>query len=648
MTSIRTVTIGTAGHVDHGKSSLVRALTGTDPDRLKEEQERGITIDLGFAHLARPGGLVLSFVDVPGHERFVRNMVAGAAGIDVVLLVVAADESVMPQTREHLDICRLLGAATGVVALTKSDLADADTLGLVRLEVQDLVRGTFLEGAPIVDCSATTRAGLDDLAAELSACAARAPARAARGPFRLPVDRAFTLHGFGTVVTGTARSGSVRAGDEMELLPAGERVRVRSVQVHGAPAAEGRAGERVALNLGGVERREVERGDVVATPGGLVTTSVLDVRVELLEGAPELRDLARVRLHLGTAEVMARLRWAGAPGDAEYYSTAQLRLERPIVAAAGDRFILRRYSPVSTLGGGVVVSPRPGRKIGPKDAAAAARMTRLGDAVDAGDGPALLAGLVESAGGRAVSEAELAAWTGQDAAEVRETLALAEGRLALAACGESPRRWMPRAAFDAAAKVIADKLEAFHRAQPLVLSHPKDALRSPTGLDEAAFAAVLAELARTNVLKIERDAVSLRSHEIRLSPEEAAARERIVAAFDRAGLSPPDLPQVVSGGTLDATRAQRIVRLLLGSGELVKLPEGMLVSGRAMAALLEDMASFRGPGQELSVTDFKERTGVSRKYAIPLLEYLDQQGYTRRTGDGRTWTGPSPKLRGPQ
>ncbi len=637
----RHVVVGTAGHVDHGKSSLVRALTGTDPDRLKEEQERGITIDLGFAHLAEHDGVILSFVDVPGHERFVRNMLAGAAGVDVVLLVVAADESVMPQTREHLDICRLLGVESGVVALTKKDLVDEDTLELVKLEVHELLASTPLANAPLVACSSTTREGLDELVVALAAAAASAARRADDGPFRLAIDRAFTLRGFGTVVTGTATSGRVASGDEVELLPAGRHLRVRGVQVHGSASSTGVAGQRVAVNLGGIEHRELERGDVLATPRSHVASSMLDVGIELLPDAPEMEDLSRVRLHLGTAEVMARLRWAGEIPAAGGNGFGQLRLEAPLVAAAGDRFILRRYSPVTTIGGGVVLHPMPPAKLRPSDETAPARLSDLAARLRSGGRREMLPALVAAAT-QGASEVELAAWTGLTTAVVRDSLRRQEGEGVLVGMGEAPRRWLLASLADQALERIASRLEELHRSQPLVPGHPRPALRSASELDEEAFAAVVERGVKLGRLKVARDLLSLASHEVRLGDDERRALEAILAAHLQGGLQPPDLPAVLDSLVVPREKAQRLVRLLLGSGELVKLKDDMLVHGGAMAGLLRDMSSWYQSGQAFTVPDFKSRSGTSRKHAIPLLEYLDSQGLARRQGEGRAWLGPAP------
>ncbi|HMI32068.1 MAG TPA: selenocysteine-specific translation elongation factor, partial [Candidatus Limnocylindrales bacterium] len=362
--SMRPVVIGTAGHIDHGKTALVRRLTGIDTDRLKEEKERGISIDLGFAHRTLPSGRRIAIVDVPGHERFVKNMLAGATGVDLVLLVVAADEGVMPQTREHLAIVNLLRIERGVVALTKADLVDPETLGVVRAEVADLLRPTGLHGAPVVPVSAVTGEGIDQLLLALDAAAGDVPGREPSGPARLPIDRVFPVEGMGTVVTGTLWNGTVRPGDTLELLPAGKQVRVRQAQVHDRTVEEAHAGQRLALNIHGVSREDVRRGHWLATPGRYRPSRILDVRLELLGSAPKpLGPRTRLRCHLGSSEILGRAvlfeRDTLAPGDSCW---AQLRLENPAVAGAGDRIVIRSYSPATTIAGATVVDPAPSKR----------------------------------------------------------------------------------------------------------------------------------------------------------------------------------------------------------------------------------------------------------------------------------------------
>src|SRR3989454_2179814 len=356
--------VGTAGHIDHGKSALVKALTGIDPDRLEEEKRRGMTIDLGFAHFDLPSGRRAGIVDVPGHERLIKNMLAGATGIDLVLLVIAADEGVMPQTREHLDILRFLPVRTGIVVLNKIDLVeDPSWLALVKDDVKALVAGTFLQGAPVVELSAKTGQGIPELAKVMDQMLDRLPALQMDAPARLPVDRAFTMAGFGTIVTGTLWSGRIAVGDTLELLPQGKQVRARGVQSHGESVAAGIAGSRVAANLAGVEKKEITRGNVVWAPGVFKPTNLMDVRIRLLADAPVLPHLARIRLYLGSDEAIGRLSLLDRPRlEAGGSAVAQVRLETALVAATGDPFVIRRFSPLITAGGGEVIHAHPPRR----------------------------------------------------------------------------------------------------------------------------------------------------------------------------------------------------------------------------------------------------------------------------------------------
>jgi len=426
MAVMRSLIVGTAGHIDHGKSALVRALTGVDPDRLKEEKERGITIDLGFAHLDLGEGLVASFIDVPGHERFVRNMLAGAHGIDAVLLVVAADESVMPQTREHFHICRLLGIPRGLVALTKCDVADSDLQALAEMEVRELVAGSFLEGAPILRVSSRTGQGLDALQDALRTLSRATPPRPDGGLLRLPVDRAFTLRGFGTVVTGTLVSGALAAGEEVEVLPSGRRARVRGLQVHGLAADRVEAGHRTAVNLSGLDVDDLARGDVVTRPGTLRATSIVEAELTLLPGQRALKDQARVRVHIASAEVLARVRVLEGPGIAAGATArVQLRLESPSVAGRGDRLVLRSYSPAITIGGAVVVDPLAGKR----------RRGSVSSIPGAADAAAAAVRMVEEAGTSGLDAATLAARVTLPLSVLLETL---RGREDVVAFGGEP------------------------------------------------------------------------------------------------------------------------------------------------------------------------------------------------------------------
>jgi selenocysteine-specific elongation factor len=629
---MKNVIVGTAGHIDHGKSTLVEALTGTHPDRLEEEKRRGITIDLGFAFL-QLGDVRFGFVDVPGHERFVRHMLAGAGGIDLVLLVVAADESIKPQTREHFDICRLLGTRHGLVALTKADLVDAETLELVRLEVEDFVRGSFLEGAPIAAVSARTGAGLDELRANLLHAAGAAPERDTFHYFRLPVDRAFAVKGFGTVVTGTLVSGRVNVGDELEMLPPGRRVRVRGLHSAGQAVEQATAGQRTALNLAGVELAEVRRGMVLASPGRFRATRQLDARVTLLASAKPLKNRAQVHFHQGTAETLAEVVLleveAIPPGGS---ALAQLRLREPLLVLARDRFILRQFSPVTTIGGGVVIdslAPRHRRRDG--SALALLRALETGDREEA------LAALAQAEPrGLALEEAVArTAWPGEEVRRLAEDLEN-EGRLRIVS--RDPWVMVASATVSACAQRVRKTLDGFHRANPLVAGMPKEELRdrAARGLRHEIFRSVLDEMVRAGRVDVAGDVVMRAGRRIVLTADEESARSQIESAFTQAGLAVPRLAEILPRLPVDRKRAEKLVRLLLREGVLVKVTEELVFHRSAVERLREMLAAYKTrQGSRISVSSFKELTGVSRKYAIPLLEHLDRQKVTRRVGDER-------------
>ncbi len=615
--------VGTAGHIDHGKSALVRALTGTDPDRLKEEKERGITIDLGFAHLDLGDGRVASFIDVPGHERFVRNMLAGAHGIDAVLLVVAADESLMPQTREHFHICRLLGIPRGLVVLTKCDLADADVQALAELEVRELVAGSFLEGAPILRVSAKTGQGLDGLRGALRELADGVGKRPGEGLLRLPVDRVFTLKGFGTVVTGTLVSGTLEEGAEVEILPAGLRSRVRGLQVHGEAVSSVEAGHRAAVNLAGIEVSQIVRGDVLALPGTFVPTSMLDVTLSLLPGERPLEDQTRVRVHLKSAEVLARARILGAqriePGATRF---AQLRLESPAVAGRGDRLILRSYSPAVTIGGALVLDPLPPKRRG-------ARAARLPAGEESLDRAAVR--MIEEAGLAGLEAPRLAM---RLTITAKELAALLSRQTGVVAVGRDPVSYLSRPALASLVAATLAQLERFHRENPLKAALPREELRrrlfahTPAG----AFEQVLESLADEGKARLGADTVALAGREVCLTPAEESARRSLLEAAQAAGLQGLELSQPPAG--LDPRLAERVARVLLAEGTLVRVGE-LLVHRDPLGTLKDQVRRRWPPGSRLEVAGFKELTGLSRKFVIPLLEYLDRERVTRRSGTDR-------------
>jgi selenocysteine-specific elongation factor len=571
---------------------------------------------------------VASFVDVPGHERFVRHMLAGAHGIDAVVLVVAADESVMPQTREHFHICRLLGVPRGLVALTKCDLADEQTQAVAEMEVRDLVAGSFLAGRPVLRVSARTGEGLPLLREALLALALDAPQRSADGLLRLPVDRVFSMRGFGTVVTGTLVGGELRAGEEVEALPSGRRARVRGVQVHGEAVERATAGSRTAVNLSGLEKDELSRGDVLGRPGTLRATSMADVDLVLLPGVRPLADGARVRVHAASAEVLARVRLLETdevpPGGR---ALAQLRFESPAVAGRGDRLVLRSYSPAETIGGAVVADPLPPRR-GRRDAPAAARMR---------DAPSLAAAataVAEEAGARGITVPDLAARLTVPAAVLGKALAGAPGIVVL---GQDPAAAVSRAALDRLGAAVLPLLRAFHRAEPLRPGLPREELRARvfSEVPGPVFERVLSDLASAGEVRIASETVAAAGHEVRLSSGESEARDLLLGEALRAGLAGVEPAALAGRASLDAGLLERLARVLVGEGALGRVGDGLLVHRDHLEALKQRVRERFPAGAKVEVGAFKEMTGLSRKYVIPLLEYLDREKVTRRAGNDR-------------
>lgn len=627
---MKSVIVGTAGHIDHGKTSLVKALTGIDADRLQEEKRRGITIDIGFAHLELPAPngetLCLAFVDVPGHERFVRNMLAGVGGIDLVVLVIAADEGIKPQTREHFDICRLLAVRRGITVLTKSDTVDAETLEVVRLEVADFLRGSFLDPAhsPIVAASSLTCAGLDGVKRALATIASQVTVRDSTALARLPIDRVFTMKGFGTVVTGTLVAGTIRKEEELELFPAGRRVRVRGVQVHGSPAEEAIAGQRTALNLAGVSTEDLARGMMLATEGTFRPTSRIDARLSLLASAKPLKDGARVHFHAYTMETIAEVRLHGTrqvkPGEEAF---AQLRVAEPGLLLPGDRFIVRQFSPVITIGGGVVLdavpSPRKRRAeevtaflntmlVGSPEQVLAARVARSGTAGLA------LADVRGEMNIRRVEAERLAAQAG---------LTRCEGVLV------SP------ATFAEATVNTIQAIRNFHDANPLVAGMSREELRDRVNLGPEVFSGVLAKATTEKKLEVASELVRMPGRGVVMKDEESESKKIIEEAFRSAGLKVPSLKEVLAGLKVDKVRAQKIVTLLLRDKALIKISDELVFHQSALGDLRQKVTALKATMPRIDVGRFKELTGVSRKYAIPLLEYLDRERVTRRVGDER-------------
>jgi selenocysteine-specific elongation factor len=629
---IKSVIVGTAGHIDHGKSALVEALTGTHPDRLAEEKKRGITIDLGFAFLEE-NGVRFGFVDVPGHERFVSNMLAGAAGIDVLLLVIAADESIKPQTREHFDICRLLGVKRGVVALTKSDLVDNDSLELVRLEAEEFLRGSFLEKAALIPVSAKTRAGLDELKKALRDAAANAMAKDAGRYFRLPIDRAFAMKGFGSVVTGTLISGSIGAGDEVELFPRGLRLRVRGVQSGGKPVERATPGQRTAVNLAGIEHDALKRGMVLATPGKFRKTRRVDARLELLASARKMKQGVTVHFHAGTAETIVEVFFHGAkelaPGGSAFVN---LKLQDEILVLPGDHFIVRQFSPVVTIGGGVALDPLARRPM-LRDTGRVAFLETL----ERGNHDEILAAMTERAV-LGLGLEEIIARTAWMEKEIREAVQKVSGSGRLKVVSAEPLALVSGKLFEEVRKKILEKVEKFQKENPLLPGIAREDLRAGLGRRVRAetFRAALEELAAQKKLDAQGELVKKAGSQITLQPEEAKAKDQIEAAFAAAGLAVPSVKEVLAKLAIEARRAEKLLQILLREKSLVRVSPELIFHREALGRLKEQLAGYKkSKGDKISVPVFKELTSITRKYAIPLLEYLDRERVTRRAGDER-------------
>ncbi|HVC43812.1 MAG TPA: selenocysteine-specific translation elongation factor [Candidatus Binataceae bacterium] len=633
--------IGTAGHIDHGKSALVRALTGQETDRLKEERERGISIDLGFAYFTLPDGTRAGVVDVPGHERFIRNMLAGAHGIDLVLFTVAADDGVMPQSEEHLDILHLLGIRRGIFIITKSDLADAKRLADVRDEIELLADGTALEGAPVMPVSSLTGAGLDGLRAEIARRLEGFAARRSTGLFRLPLDRAFVIKGHGTVVTGTAMDAEVRVGQKLRVLPAGAEVRVRAIQVHGETVEQAGFCQRVALNLTGAERLELKRGDVVADHRLELVTIRLDARIEVRPAAKRpLKNNQRVRFFLGTAETIARVIMLEETAEIapKHSAMVQIVLDDPAVALAGDRFVIRDETNLRTLGGGVVLNPQGRRARKPLEAY---RQNLI--AMGGPFGPATIEALLNLQDRLACPPAQIAQLLNTPQDEINT--ALRDQRLVKLSLGDeegftTAAKWAELKCFAVAA------LTAHHRDQPLAPGLEMEALRErlPYAVGPRAFRALVDRIARESGIVREESVLRLAAHRVQLAGDAGRLGAQIEQALIDAGMQPPDLKQLLEALKLppaDAARLRTLLAAMEREGRVVKVATDLYFAHAplqsAKAQLLERLAADR----EITAAGYRDVIGASRKFAIALLDYFDHTGVTTRVGDARRLRAPA-------
>ncbi len=621
------VILGTAGHIDHGKSALVKALTGIDPDRLKEEKERGITIDLGFADLAYPDGLTVGIVDVPGHERLVRNMLAGAGGIDIVLLVIAADEGIMPQSKEHLAICNLLKIKSGLIVLTKIDLVEPDWVKLVSDEVRAFVKGTFLEGAEIIPVSSKTGEHIDLLKEKIHEVALKVKPKLTRGLFRLPIDRVFTLKGFGTVVTGTAISGSINVDEPVEILPTNISSKVRGLHSHGKAIKTAYAGQRVAINLTGVEKESLKRGDVVVVPGRFSPTKTIDAKIELLKDSPVLKNKSLVHFHSGTAEVIARAilydRDELKPNEGCY---CQLRLQEPAILMSGDRYIIRRFSPVETIGGGEILDMHPSRR---------KKSEGLGDleVFEKGTLDEKIATKIKKTGGHGIPVSVIEGWINADIPAIKDAIRSLKDKEAIVQFEDV---LLHGGAVNSIKEGINKILIQFHKQNPLKSGVPKEEVRAQLKVEQKIFNPLITSM---KDVVVDKDLLRSAGFRVSLSEVDKGIETKIINMLEKGGLQPPLKEELLTALKMPPKQLDDILKLMTKEGKLVRINETMYVTKNVYDKIISLLKDFFGKKKEMTVAEFRDILNTSRKYALPFLEYLDTQRVTMRVGDVRKFLG---------
>ena len=631
---MKQIILGTAGHIDHGKTSLIKALTGIDTDRLKEEKLRGITIELGFASLDLPSGQHLGIVDVPGHEKFVKNMVAGATGIDILVMVIAADEGVMPQTREHMEICTLLDVKHGMVVLSKVDMVDEEWLELALEDVRDFTRGTFLEEAPILPVSSTTGQGIEAFIKALDELCAQVPQRQPSTLFRLPVDRVFTMKGFGTVITGTLISGKVRVGDDIKIYPSGITSKVRGVQVHNQSVNEASAGMRTAVNFQGLDKSAVNRGEILSNPGVLKYSYMIDIQTHFLKSNQKpIKNRTRVRFHTGTSEILGNMvlldREELLPGD---NCAAQLRLDSPVALVKDDRYVIRSYSPIRTIGGGQVLNPLPRKH------------KRFKPEITEG-----LSGLAEKtpeeiisyhlrqSEHRGVSFNDLKIMANVPEKQLDNTMQNMLSKRNVILVDKENRIFIHGDSFDNLKQDTISHLEHYHSANPLRAGMPKEELKSkfPDLMGPKLFNLVFNQLAKDTEIIQEGETVRLAKHKISLQVDQADARKKILSTYSSSGLTPPYFKELAKSLDMETSQARDVLKLLMDEGLLVKVKEDLYFYKEAMAGFKKKLVDFLSANEEITTPQLKDMAGVSRKYLIPLIEYFDAKNVTIRVGDVR-------------
>lgn len=627
--------LGTAGHIDHGKSSFVKVLTGIDPDRLQEEKRRGITIELGFASLRLPGGQLVGIVDVPGHEKFIKNMVAGASGIDLVAMIIAADEGVMPQTREHMDICTLLGISHGLVLLTKIDLVDEELLELVKEDIQDFTRGTFLENAPVLPVSSVTGQGVAEFSGIVADIVTQIPARSQSGLLRLPVDRVFSMKGFGTVITGTLVSGKIKTGETIQVYPTDVQSKVRGLQVHGQQVAEADTGMRTAVNFQGIDKERVSRGNVLSTPGALTPSYMLDVYFEYLKSnAKVLKNRSAVRLYAGTGEFFGNIilldREELLPGDT---APVQLRLKSPVVCVKDDRVVIRSSSPIRTIGGGRVLNPVPPKHRRYRRTLAAA-MEKLNTSALEG----VILFQCRQAREQGVSFAVLKVMTNTSERSLQQALDLLMSGQKIILLDKDRRVFVHHDIMEQTARAITGALEQFHKNNPLKKGMSRQEIKSKIGRlsNVKLVELVLVRMMKAGTINQDEEVIHLPEHAVSLPSSHVEIKHEILGRYNDAGLTPPLTKDLLADfSTYAPGLLKDVLALLVTEGKLVKVKEDLYFSADVIERLKQRLIDFLKANEKISTPEFKEMTNVSRKYTIPLIEYFDSRKVTIRIGDVR-------------
>jgi len=631
---LKQVILGTAGHIDHGKTTLIKALTGTDTDRLKEEKLRGITIELGFASLDLPSGQHIGIVDVPGHEKFVKNMVAGATGIDIVVMVIAADEGVMPQTREHMEICTLLGVKYGFVVLTKIDLVDEEWLELAMEDVKDFIRGTFLEDSQVIPVSSKTGQGIDNFIDTLDKLSAKIPDRTSSGLFRLPVDRVFTMKGFGTVITGSLISGRIQVGDTIMIYPSTTTSKVRGIQVHNQSVNEAEAGMRTAINFQGLEKASVNRGDVLANPGALTAGYMVDISLNFLSSNPKpAKNRMLVRLHTGTSEVLGNLilldKEELSPGET---TVAQLRLDSPVALVKDDRFVLRSYSPVRTIGGGYVLNPIP-----QKHKRFKLEIVKGLKGLENSDPEEIISYHVDESGYLGISFSSLKLMTNIPEKKLDNIIQGLLSKKNIIQVDRENKIYIHENTFDRLMKNIKDNLGSYHKTNPLKAGMPREELKTkfPPDMNSKLFTLIINQMIKSKDVAAEEETVHLADHKVSLGTDQTDIKKKIIETYKKSGLTPPYFRELAKTLDFDAARANDVLMLLVNEGIIIKTKEDLYFHKDAVKDLQNKLVNFLTSNGEITTPQFKDMTGASRKFVIPLIEYFDSKKVTLRIGDIR-------------